>query len=98
MDAASGKVIADMSGENRRQVVLKGGKGGNGNMHYATATMQVPKYAQPGQPAQELEVQTGTESHRGRRTCRLPERWKIHPAFPRDKCRTENCKLSFYHA
>ena len=56
MDAASGKVIADMSGENRRQVVLKGGKGGNGNMHYATATMQVPKYAQPGQPAQELEV------------------------------------------
>ena len=55
-EAESGKVIADMSGENRRQVVLKGGKGGNGNMHYATATMQVPKYAQPGQPAQELEV------------------------------------------
>ena len=55
-ESESGKVIADMSGENRRQVVLKGGKGGNGNMHYATATMQVPKYAQPGQPAQELEV------------------------------------------
>lgn len=56
MEAESGKVIADMSGKNRRQVVLKGGRGGNGNMHYATATMQVPKYAQPGQPAQELEV------------------------------------------
>ena len=56
MDAASGKVIADMSGENRRQVVLKGGHGGKGNQHYATPTMQVPKYAQPGQPAQELEV------------------------------------------
>lgn len=56
-DAASGKVIADMSGENNRQVVLKGGRGGKGNQHYATATMQVPKYAQPGQPAQELEVQ-----------------------------------------
>ena len=55
-DAASGKVIADMSGENRRQVVLKGGKGGIGNQHFATATMQVPKYAKPGQPAQELEV------------------------------------------
>ena len=51
-----GKVIADMSGENRRQIVLKGGRGGKGNQHYATATMQVPKYAQPGQPAQELEV------------------------------------------
>ena len=56
MDAQSRKVIADMSGENRRQVILRGGRGGNGNMHYATATMQVPKYAQPGQPAQELEV------------------------------------------
>ena len=56
MDAQSGKVIADMSGDNTRQVVLKGGMGGKGNMHYATASMQVPKYAQPGQPAQELEV------------------------------------------
>ncbi|HIZ21803.1 MAG TPA: GTPase ObgE, partial [Candidatus Blautia faecigallinarum] len=56
MDAASGKVIADMSGDNTRQVVLKGGRGGKGNQHYATAVMQVPKYAQPGQPAQELEV------------------------------------------
>ena len=56
IDAQSGKVIADMSGDNTRQVVLKGGMGGKGNMHYATASMQVPKYAQPGQPAQELEV------------------------------------------
>ncbi|MCI8710803.1 MAG: GTPase ObgE [Ruminococcus sp.] len=52
----SGKVIADMSGDNKRQIVLKGGKGGLGNQHFATATMQVPKYAQPGKPAMELEV------------------------------------------
>jgi GTP-binding protein len=55
-EAESGKVIADMSGDNSKVVVLKGGKGGNGNMHYATSTMQAPKYAQPGQPAMELEV------------------------------------------
>ena len=55
-DAESGRVIADMSAKNRRQVVLKGGRGGIGNQHFATATMQVPKYAKPGQPAQELEV------------------------------------------
>ena len=55
-DDASGKVICDMSGDNRRQVVLRGGRGGQGNMHYATATMQAPKYAQPGKPAQELWV------------------------------------------
>uniref|UniRef100_UPI002A802334 GTPase ObgE n=1 Tax=Hungatella effluvii TaxID=1096246 RepID=UPI002A802334 len=53
----SGKVIADMSGENRREVILKGGRGGQGNMHYATPTMQAPKYAQPGQSGQELWVQ-----------------------------------------
>ena len=53
-EAESGKVIADMSGDNVRQVVLTGGKGGLGNMHFATSTMQVPKYAQPGQSAKEL--------------------------------------------
>lgn len=55
-EASTDKVIADMSGDNQRQIVLKGGKGGLGNMHFATSTMQVPKYAQPGQPAMELEV------------------------------------------
>ena len=55
-EAETNKIIADMSGDNTRQIVLKGGKGGRGNMHFATATMQVPKYAQPGKPAQELWV------------------------------------------
>ena len=55
-DADSGKVIADMSGDNQRMVVLKGGKGGLGNQHFATSTMQAPKYAQPGQEAIEIEV------------------------------------------
>lgn len=55
-EAETGKVIADMSGDNRRVVLLKGGRGGNGNQHYATSTMQAPKYAQPGQPAQELTL------------------------------------------
>lgn len=55
-EESTGKIVADMSGENRREVILKGGRGGKGNRHYATATMQVPKYAQPGQPAKELTV------------------------------------------
>lgn len=55
-DAESGKVIADMSGENRRQVILRGGRGGLGNQHYATSTMQAPKYAQPGGDSIEIEV------------------------------------------
>lgn len=55
-DDETGKVIADMSGDNKREIILKGGRGGQGNMHYATATMQVPKYAQPGKPGRELWV------------------------------------------
>ena len=55
-DAASGKVIADMSHGNKRERVLRGGRGGKGNQHYATATMQVPMYAQPGQNYLELNV------------------------------------------
>ncbi|MCI8770621.1 MAG: GTPase ObgE [Lachnospiraceae bacterium] len=52
----SGKVIVDMSHGCTREVILKGGRGGKGNMNYATATMQVPKYAQPGKPGRELTV------------------------------------------
>lgn len=55
-EAETGLVIADMSGENDRMILLKGGRGGKGNQHYATATMQAPKYAQPGQPAKELTL------------------------------------------
>ena len=55
-EAETGKVIVDMSGDNRRVVLLQGGLGGNGNQHYATPRMQAPKYAQPGQPAMELTV------------------------------------------
>lgn len=53
----SGQVITDMSYDNRREVLLKGGNGGKGNQHYATPSMQIPKYAQPGKPGIELEVQ-----------------------------------------
>ncbi len=55
-EATTEKIIADMSGGNTRQVILKGGRGGLGNQHFATATMQIPKFAKPGQPCQELEI------------------------------------------
>ncbi|MSS64353.1 GTPase ObgE [Velocimicrobium porci] len=55
-ETETGKVIADMSHDNKREIILRGGNGGKGNQHYATPTMQVPKYAQPGQPSKELNV------------------------------------------
>ena len=55
-DAETGKVIIDMSGDTKEYTILKGGRGGNGNQHFATSTMQAPKYAQPGQPSRSLLV------------------------------------------
>lgn len=55
-EAESGKVITDLSKNNRKFLLLEGGRGGNGNQHYATSSMQAPKYAQPGQPSRELEL------------------------------------------
>ena len=56
-DFETGKDIADMSGDNKREVILRGGRGGLGNMNFATATMQVPKFAKPGQDGKEMFVQ-----------------------------------------
>ena len=55
-DDETGKVIADMSGDNNERLILKGGRGGKGNMNYATSTMQAPQYAQPGGDAQGLWI------------------------------------------
>lgn len=55
-EVETGKIIADMSHDNKRVVLLKGGKGGKGNQHFATPTMQAPKYSQPGQEGLELNV------------------------------------------
>ncbi len=52
----SGQIIADLSGENKRVTVLVGGKGGRGNMNFATSTNQAPQYGEPGKPAQELDI------------------------------------------
>ncbi len=55
-DAASGKVIADMSGGNMRQTELRGGRGGKVSQQYATNNKKGPEYGRAGQRANELEV------------------------------------------
>lgn len=55
-EALSGKIITDMSVPGEQFVLLKGGRGGKGNQHYATPTMQAPRYAQPGGKSLEIEV------------------------------------------
>lgn len=55
-DAETGRVLADMS-DDEPQIIAKGGRGGWGNTHFATATRQTPRFAKPGTPGEEFEVQ-----------------------------------------
>ncbi len=54
-DAETGRIMADVSGD-EPVILLKGGNGGWGNQHFATATRQVPKFAKSGVPGQSAEV------------------------------------------
>ncbi len=54
-DSESGRIIADISGD-EPVVVARGGLGGRGNMNFATPTRQVPRFAKPGMPGEKLDV------------------------------------------
>ncbi len=55
-EAESGRIMADITKPNVPVVLIQGGKGGKGNQHFATATRQAPRYAEPGRTAKEYDV------------------------------------------
>ena len=55
-DAETGKTVADLSKQGQIELILKGGRGGKGNSHFATATRQVPRFAEAGEDGEEKEI------------------------------------------
>ncbi len=55
-NAENGKYVCDISRDKQEITLLKGGRGGLGNYQFRTATNQAPRYAQPGEPMQEMTV------------------------------------------
>ena len=55
-DAETGKVIVDLSEKGQKELILKGGRGGKGNSHFATSTRQAPRFAIDGEKGKEKEL------------------------------------------
>lgn len=55
-DALTGEILAEVHEGSGKQILVQGGRGGQGNSHFKSATNQTPRYAQPGEPAIEMEI------------------------------------------
>ena len=93
----TGETIGEVTEEGQKIMIAKGGKGGLGNSHFSTSTNQSPKYAQKGEPSEELEVIFELQLLADVGPCRAPKCWKINITFKALKSKNKNRRLPLYN-
>ena len=93
----TGKIICDLSKDNQKELIIKGGRGGKGNVHFATSTRQVPDFAIDGEKGKEIEVVLELKSIADVGLVGFPNARKIYTFIKSDFCNSQNCRLSIYN-
>ncbi len=106
-DSETGRLLADVSGDHP-YVIAKGGRGGAGNQHFATATRQIPRFAKPGVPGEsyartrelKLLADVGLVGfpNVGKSTLISVVSGKIHFDQCSERRKAKDCELPLYHA